>query len=61
MVVIAFHSLEDRAVKESFRALAGHGFRALVKKPLRPSEEETRRNPRSRSARLRAIEREEAA
>jgi 16S rRNA (cytosine1402-N4)-methyltransferase len=61
MVVIAFHSLEDRAVKESFRALATRGFRALTKKPLRPGEEETRRNPRSRSARLRALVREEAA
>jgi 16S rRNA (cytosine1402-N4)-methyltransferase len=61
MVVIAFHSLEDRAVKETFRALDGHGFRSLTKKPLRPSEDETRRNPRARSARLRGLAREEAA
>ena len=61
MVVIAFHSLEDRAVKESFRALAPRGFCALTKKPLRPGEDETRRNPRARSARLRALVREEAA
>ncbi|MGE5127562.1 MAG: 16S rRNA (cytosine(1402)-N(4))-methyltransferase RsmH [Betaproteobacteria bacterium] len=60
MAVIAFHSLEDRAVKQSFRALAGRGFRALTRKPLRPGAEETRRNPRARSARLRAIAREEA-
>jgi 16S rRNA (cytosine1402-N4)-methyltransferase len=59
MAVIAFHSLEDRAVKQSFRALAGRGFRPLTKKPLRPGAEETRRNPRARSARLRAIAREE--
>ena len=61
MAVIAFHSLEDRAVKETFRALDRHGFRTLTKKPLRPSEDETRRNPRARSARLRALAREEAA
>ncbi len=60
MAVIAFHSLEDRAVKQSFRALAERGFRALTRKPLRPGAEETRRNPRARSARLRAIAREEA-
>ncbi len=61
MAVIAFHSLEDRAVKHSFRALCNRGFRALTRKPLRPGAEETRRNPRSRSARLRAIVREAAA
>ena len=61
LVVIAFHSLEDRAVKQAFRSLAAQGFRPLTRKPLRPGEEETRRNPRSRSARLRAIAREEAA
>ena len=59
--MIAFHSLEDRAVKETFRALDRHGFRMLTKKPLRPAEDETRRNPRARSARLRALAREEAA
>jgi 16S rRNA (cytosine1402-N4)-methyltransferase len=61
MAVIAFHSLEDRAVKEAFRALAARGFRILTKKPVRPSEAEVRRNPRGRSARLRALAREEAA
>jgi len=57
-VVIAFHSLEDRIVKENFKALekTGH-FRRVVKKVLRPGAEELRRNPRSRSARLRIIER----
>jgi len=61
MAVIAFHSLEDRAAKQAFRALATCGFRILTRKPLRPGEPETRDNPRARSARLRAIVREEAA
>jgi len=61
MAVIAFHSLEDRAAKQAFRSLATRGFRVLTKKPLRPGEPETRDNPRARSARLRAIVREEAA
>ena len=60
LVVIAFHSLEDREVKQSFRSLAAAGFRLLTRKPLRPGEEEVSRNPRARSARLRAIEREAA-
>ena len=57
LAVIAFHSLEDREVKQSFRALAGQGYRVLTKKPLRPGETETRKNPRARSARLRALQR----
>jgi len=61
LVVIAFHSLEDRAVKQAFRSLAGRGFSLLTRKPLRPGEAELRRNPRARSARLRALLREEAA
>ena len=61
LAVIAFHSLEDRAAKESFRQLAGRGFRLLTRKPLRPGEDEIRRNPRARSARLRVLAREEAA
>jgi len=61
LAVIAFHSLEDRAAKEAFRALAARGFRVLTRKPVRPGEAEIRRNPRARSARLRAVEREEAA
>jgi len=60
LAVIAFHSLEDRAVKLAFRSLAARGFCALTKKPLRPGEEETRSNPRARSACLRALAREEA-
>ena len=62
IVVIAFHSLEDRAAKQAFRSLAGgRGFSLLTRKPLRPGDAEVRRNPRARSARLRALVREEAA
>jgi 16S rRNA (cytosine1402-N4)-methyltransferase len=61
LVVIAFHSLEDREVKQTFRALGRDGFRVLTRKPVRPGPSELRLNPRSRSARLRAIEREEEA
>jgi 16S rRNA (cytosine1402-N4)-methyltransferase len=58
MAVIAYHSLEDRAVKESFRELArGENYRAVTRKVLRPPPAEVARNPRARSARLRCIER----
>ncbi len=57
LVVIAFHSLEDREVKQTFREASGRGYSLLTKKPLRATEAETRRNPRARSARLRALER----
>jgi 16S rRNA (cytosine1402-N4)-methyltransferase len=58
MVVLAYHSLEDRPVKETFRALARSGeFIAITGKPMRPSTAEIARNPRARSARLRCIER----
>lgn len=61
LVAIAFHSLEDRAVKHTFRALQGQGgFTVLTKKPLRPGEAEVRANPRARSARLRGLQREAA-
>jgi len=57
--VITFHSLEDRVVKHTFRALATgeEAVRLLTKKPLVPDESELARNPRARSAKLRAIER----
>lgn len=59
--VIAFHSLEDRIVKQTFRASAKAGTLNLIfKKPLRPSEGEIRVNPRARSARLRVAERKAA-
>jgi 16S rRNA (cytosine1402-N4)-methyltransferase len=59
LAVITFHSLEDRVVKHVFRALqrAGDATRILTKRPLVPSEAEVARNPRARSAKLRAIER----
>jgi 16S rRNA (cytosine1402-N4)-methyltransferase len=60
LAVIAFHSLEDREVKVTFRALLTQGFTALTRRPVRPRAEEVRENPRARSARLRAIEREAA-
>lgn len=64
LVVLSFHSLEDRIVKHTFRALAGGadaGFAVLTKRPLTPSEGECAENPRARSAKLRVLERREAA
>ncbi len=58
--VISFHSLEDRIVKHTFRALSGKddpSLMVLTKKPQVPSREESDRNPRSRSAKLRAAQR----
>jgi len=64
--VISFHSLEDRIVKETFREQARKGgegsgsdpiLRILTPKPVTPSEEEKKGNPRSRSAKLRCSER----
>ena len=56
--VISFHSLEDRIIKNIFRAMAKSGEIAiLTKKPVRPGREEIRANPRSRSAKLRVAER----
>jgi len=60
MVVISFHSLEDRVTKTSFRDLAGRGFCVITRKPLRPGPAELAANPRARSARLRALQREQA-
>jgi 16S rRNA (cytosine1402-N4)-methyltransferase len=58
LVVISFHSLEDRIAKDCFREGAQKGiFEVLTKKPVTASEEEIERNPRSRSAKLRAGER----
>ena len=55
VVVITFHSLEDRIVKQKFRTPAVPG-RVLTKKVVTGSDEEVRRNPRARSAKLRAWE-----
>jgi 16S rRNA (cytosine1402-N4)-methyltransferase len=57
LVVISFHSLEDRIVKDAIRDGAREGiYQVLTKKPVEASEEEIGRNPRSRSAKLRAAE-----
>jgi 16S rRNA (cytosine1402-N4)-methyltransferase len=56
--VISFHSLEDRVVKHTMRELERDGVvRLLSRKPVTPADEETNRNPRARSAKLRAVER----
>jgi 16S rRNA (cytosine1402-N4)-methyltransferase len=58
VVIISFHSLEDRIVKDAFREGVKQGhYRLLTKKPVTPGEEEIDRNPRARSAKLRAAER----
>ncbi len=60
LCVLSFHSLEDRIVKHTFRALsaqAGGELEILTKRPQIPTDEEIGRNPRSRSAKLRVIQR----
>ena len=73
IAVIAFHSLEDRIVKRYFREISqewidrpewpapqrnpAYAFRLVTARPVEPGEEEVRRNPRARSAKLRVIER----
>jgi 16S rRNA (cytosine1402-N4)-methyltransferase len=60
LCVISFHSLEDRIVKHTFRALSANaeiGLEVLTKRPQLPTEEEVSRNPRSRSAKLRVVQR----
>ena len=56
--IIAYHSLEDRRVKEAFRLRGKEGeFEVLTAKPVRPTESEIAANPRARSARLRVLRR----
>jgi 16S rRNA (cytosine1402-N4)-methyltransferase len=58
LVIISFHSLEDRIVKDAMREGAKLGqSRLLTKKPVTPGAQEIDRNPRARSAKLRAAER----
>jgi 16S rRNA (cytosine1402-N4)-methyltransferase len=57
-VLLTFHSLEDRVVKHTFRSLQAAGIVSIrTKRPVVPSEAEIDRNPRARSAKLRAVER----
>ena len=57
LAVISFQSMEDRLVKQAFRSLEQTGrYRVLTKKPVGPTDDEVARNPRSRSAKLRVIE-----
>ena len=58
MVVLSYHSGEDRAAKRAFRSLRREGFTELTDGPVGPTETEIRRNPRSRSAKLRAVARD---
>jgi len=56
-VVLSYHSLEDRMVKQEFRRLAGEGvLNVLTRKVVRPSEAEIAANPRARSAKMRVAE-----
>ena len=72
LAIISFHSLEDRIIKNTFRELSKEcacpplapvctcgskpQIKILTKKPIVPTEDETRQNPRSRSAKLRVVE-----
>jgi 16S rRNA (cytosine1402-N4)-methyltransferase len=54
MAVISFQSMEDRCVKQAFRSLEQTGsMKVITKKPLPPTDEESARNPRARSAKMR--------
>ncbi len=62
LVLISFHSLEDRLVKDAFREAGREGIlKVLTKKPVIAGEQEQMRNPRSRSAKLRAAEKLQVA
>ena len=55
--MLSYHSLEDRIVKNNFRDLSKNGiYNLLTKKIVTPGEDEINSNPRSRSAKLRAVE-----
>jgi 16S rRNA (cytosine1402-N4)-methyltransferase len=57
LAILSYHSGEDRIVKHALRELLDQGFEELYRKPLTPTDTEISRNPRSRSAKLRAIKR----
>lgn len=58
LVVLSYHSGEDRIVKQTFRELAAEeAFEDVFRKPLVPGQEEVRANPRARSAKMRALRR----
>lgn len=58
LAIISFHSVEDRIVKHAFRSLEQSGrFEVMTKKPIVPSDEEVKSNPRSRSAKMRILRR----
>jgi 16S rRNA (cytosine1402-N4)-methyltransferase len=57
LAVLSYHSGEDRIVKNLFRGLAEQGYQEMYRKPVIAGEQEVRRNPRSRSAKLRALRR----
>lgn len=56
LAIISFHSLEDRIVKNFYQSRTSIDLKILTKKPIRPSPEEIKINPRSRSAKLRAAQ-----
>ena len=57
LLVISYHSLEDRIVKRYFKSCSQNSFKILTKKPIAPEKEEIFNNPQSRSAKLRVLER----
>ena len=57
LAVISFHSMEDRIVKQTFKKFADTKIKIITKKPIRPTQAEIDKNPRSRSAKLRVAER----
>lgn len=59
LAVLSYHSGEDRATKRAMKELSEEGFDELFRKPATPTAEEIARNPRSRSAKLRAVRRKE--
>ncbi len=57
LLVISYHSLEDRIVKRYFKSCSQNSFKILTKKPIAPEKEEIFNNPQSRSSKLRVLER----